>query len=61
MQYKINHCDAFKRETDGLGKEFGQKLIDNTREVVEKPSVYKDGALSQRIIFPMFITDLLLF
>ena len=44
MQYNINHCDASKGETYRLAKEFGQKLIDNTREVIGKPPMYKDGA-----------------
>ena len=39
MQYNINHCNASKGETYRLAKEFGQKLIDNTREVVGKPPV----------------------
>ena len=33
MQYNINQCDASKGETYRLAKEFGQKLIDNTKEV----------------------------
>jgi fatty acid synthase subunit beta len=60
MQYNINHCDASKGETYRLAKEFGQKLIDNTREVVGKPPVYKDGAFPQCIVPHMFITDLFL-
>ena len=43
MQYNINQCDASKGETYRLAKEFGQKLIDNTREVIGKPPMYKDG------------------
>jgi fatty acid synthase subunit alpha, fungi type len=38
-------CDALKGETYRLAKEFGQKLINNTREVIGKPPMYKDGAL----------------
>ena len=45
MQYNINQCDASKGETYRLAKEFGQKLIDNTREVIGKPPMYKDGTL----------------
>ena len=45
MQYDINQCDASKGETYRLAKEFGQKLIDNTREVISKPPMYKDGTL----------------
>jgi len=32
-------------------KEFGQKLIDNTREVIGKPPMYKDGALHYHLVF----------
>ena len=47
MQYHINQCDALKGETYRQAKEFGQKLpvIDNTREVIGKPLMYKDGVL----------------
>ena len=45
MQYNINQCDASKRETYRLANEFGQKLIDNTRGVIGKPPMYKDGML----------------
>jgi fatty acid synthase subunit beta len=45
MQYHINQCDASKEETYRLAKEFGQKLLDYTREVIGKPPMYKDGAL----------------
>jgi fatty acid synthase subunit beta len=44
-----------------LAKEFGQKLIDNTREVVGKSPVYKDSAFPQCIVLHMFITDLFFF
>jgi fatty acid synthase subunit alpha len=43
MEYHINQCNASKGETYRLAKEFGQKLIDNTREVIGKPPMYKDG------------------
>ncbi|KAF9467993.1 fatty acid synthase [Collybia nuda] len=42
MQYNIDQCDPSKGETYKLAKEFGQQLIDNTREVVGQPPVYKD-------------------
>ena len=50
MQYHINQCDASKGETYRLAKEFGQQLIDNTREVIGNPPTYKDGAF--HIFFP---------
>jgi fatty acid synthase subunit alpha, fungi type len=43
MQYNINQCDASKGETYQLAKQFGQQLIENTREVIGQPPVYKDG------------------
>ncbi|KAE9399788.1 fatty acid synthase [Gymnopus androsaceus JB14] len=42
MQYNIDHCDPSKGETYKLAKEFGQQLIDNTRQVLGQPPVYKD-------------------
>ncbi|GLB40343.1 putative protein with domain of unknown function (DUF1729) [Lyophyllum shimeji] len=42
MQYHIDKCDPSKGDTYKLAKEFGQRLIDNTREVLGKPPVYKD-------------------
>ena len=59
MQYNINQCNASKGETYRLAKEFGQKLIDNTREVIRKPPMYKDGALHLLLIFYMFIINFL--
>lgn len=45
MQYHINTCDPKPKrgETDRLVKEFGQQLIDNCREAVGQPPLYKDG------------------
>lgn len=43
MQYNIDQCDPRKGETYKLAKEFGQQLIDNTRQVLGQPPVYKDG------------------
>lgn len=43
MQYYVNGCDPAKGENYKLAKEFGQELIDNTREVIGHPPVYKDG------------------
>ena len=45
MEYYINKLDPSKGETYKLAKEFGQQLIDNTREVIGKPPLYKDGEL----------------
>ena len=44
-QYNINQYNASKGETYRLAKEFGQKRIDDTRELIRKPLMYKDGAL----------------
>jgi fatty acid synthase subunit beta len=43
MQYNIDRCDSSKGETYALAKQFGQQLIDNTKEVIDHPPVYKDG------------------
>ena len=43
MQYYIDHCNPQKGETYKLAKEFGQQLINNTKEVLGQPPVYKDG------------------
>ena len=43
MQYYIDKCDPERGETFKLAKHFGQQLIDNTREVVGKEPLYKDG------------------
>ncbi|KAF8843701.1 hypothetical protein BDN67DRAFT_963867 [Paxillus ammoniavirescens] len=42
MQYNIDRCDPSKGDTYVLAKQFGQQLIDNTREVLGQPPVYKD-------------------
>jgi fatty acid synthase subunit alpha, fungi type len=46
MQYNVDHCDPTKGENYKLAKEFGQQLMDNTREVVGQPPMYKDGVYS---------------
>jgi len=43
MQYNIDRCDPSKGETYALAKQFGQQLIDNTKQVIGQPPVYKDG------------------
>jgi fatty acid synthase subunit alpha len=43
MQYHIDLCDPTRGVTYKLAKEFGQQLIDNTRERIGQPPVYKDG------------------
>ena len=43
MQYYIDKCDPNRGETYKLAKQFGQQLIDNCREVVGQPPLYKDG------------------
>ncbi|EIW57289.1 fatty acid synthase [Trametes versicolor FP-101664 SS1] len=42
MQYYIDQCDASRGETYKLAKQFGQQLIDNCKEVVGQPPLYKD-------------------
>ena len=43
MQYNIDKCDPNRGPTYKLAKEFGQRLIDNCREVVSEAPKYKDG------------------
>lgn len=43
MQYHIDQCDPSKGDNYKLAKEFGQRLIENTREVIGIAPVYKDG------------------
>ena len=49
MQYNINRCDASKGQTYQLAKQFGQQLIEHTREVIGQPPVYKNGEFSYHI------------
>ncbi|KAA1467738.1 fatty acid synthase [Dentipellis sp. KUC8613] len=42
MQYVIDQVDPARGETYALAKKFGQQLIDNCREVVGEPPLYKD-------------------
>jgi len=51
MQYNINRCDPSKGETYKLAKEFGQQLVNNTREVIDKPPMYKDGKVFLFLFF----------
>ena len=46
MQYNIDRCDLSKGETYQLAKQLGQQPIENTREVIGQPPVYKDGKSS---------------
>ena len=51
MQYHIDRCDPRKGDTYVLAKQFGQQLIDNTREVLGQPPVYKDGKRTDMICY----------
>jgi fatty acid synthase subunit alpha, fungi type len=42
MQHNINQCDETRGENYKMAKELSQQ-INNTREVIGKPLVYKDG------------------
>lgn len=48
MQHHIDHCLPEKGETYKLAKEFGQQLIDNCREVIGQPPLYRDGTSYDR-------------
>lgn len=43
FQYNIDKTDPTRGETYRLAKQFGQQLIDNCREVLGQPPMYKDG------------------
>ncbi|WVQ99902.1 hypothetical protein IAU59_007045 [Kwoniella sp. CBS 9459] len=45
MKFHINNVDASKGPTYEKVKKFGQILLENCQEVVDKPPVYKDVAL----------------
>ncbi|KAL2215255.1 3-oxoacyl-synthase [Thermoascus aurantiacus ATCC 26904] len=45
MQYHIDNCPTERGETYQLAKELGQQLIENCKEVLGKPPVYKDVAI----------------
>ena len=55
MQYYVDRCDPNRSETYKLAKQFGQQLIDNCREVVGHPPLYKDGEsrVVLLIVFPL--------
>ncbi|CAI7661353.1 unnamed protein product [Penicillium pancosmium] len=42
MQYHIDNCPTERGETYKLAKELGQQLIENCKEVMDVPPVYKD-------------------
>jgi len=46
FQYNIDKTDPTRGETYRLAKQFGQQLIDNCREVLGQPPMYKDGQYS---------------
>ncbi|KAL1965428.1 hypothetical protein VTN77DRAFT_5684 [Rasamsonia byssochlamydoides] len=45
MQYHIDNCPTERGETYQLAKELGQQLIENCKEVLGQPPVYKDVAI----------------
>jgi fatty acid synthase subunit alpha len=51
FQYNIDKTDPTRGETYRLAKQFGQQLIDNCREVLGQPPMYKDGQYS--LLYPM--------
>ncbi|KAJ7285205.1 fatty acid synthase [Mycena rebaudengoi] len=42
MQYGIDRCDPSKGDNYRLAKQFGQQMIDNVREAIGQPPLYKD-------------------
>ncbi|KAI0101641.1 fatty acid synthase subunit alpha [Nemania sp. FL0031] len=45
MQYHIDNCPTERGETYMLAKELGEQLIENCKEVLDVPPVYKDVAV----------------
>ncbi|KFY59715.1 hypothetical protein V497_04118 [Pseudogymnoascus sp. VKM F-4516 (FW-969)] len=45
MQYHIDHCPAERGETYQLAKELGQQLIENCKDVIGTPPMYKDVSI----------------
>ncbi|KAI4603035.1 3-oxoacyl-[acyl-carrier-protein] synthase [Pestalotiopsis sp. 9143b] len=45
MQYHIDNCPTERGETYKLAKELGEQLIENCKEVLNTPPVYKDVAV----------------
>ncbi|KIW08511.1 fatty acid synthase subunit alpha [Verruconis gallopava] len=45
MQYHIDHCPTERGETYELAKELGQQLIENCKDVLNEPPVFKDVAI----------------
>jgi fatty acid synthase subunit alpha, fungi type len=45
MQYHIDNCPTERGETYELAKELGEQLIENCKEVLNHPPVYKDVAI----------------
>ena len=45
MQYHMDCCDTTRGDTYVLARQFGQELINNTREVIEQLLIYKEGML----------------
>jgi fatty acid synthase subunit alpha len=43
MQYNVNACNPTLGENYALAKQFGQQLIENCREVVNRAPLYRDG------------------
>ncbi|KAF8871075.1 hypothetical protein BD779DRAFT_1478447 [Infundibulicybe gibba] len=52
IQYNIDHCDASKGDAYKFAEEFGQRLINNIREVIGQPPLYKD------VTFPLAKRDI---
>jgi len=55
LQYHIYKRNPSEEETYKLAKEFGQQLTDNTREVIGKPPLCKDGEFHIFIFFGLNI------
>lgn len=43
MQYTIDNAPVGLGENYKLAKQFGQTLLENCREMIDQPPLYKDG------------------
>lgn len=57
MQYYIDNCDPEHGLTYKLAKDFGQCLIDNRREVIGQPPLYRYGKCFYDVVVAIFTVN----
>ena len=55
MEFMVNRCDPAKGETYATAKKLVQEFLDNCRDVVGQPPLYKDG----EYVFPKYASNLI--